>query len=127
MTFTEVSNDIKISVRPVFMENESDIIRGKYVFVYFIKIENIGSEQVQLLRRHWEIEDSGAESYEVDGDGIVGRQPIIEPGKTHSYNSYCVLKSMSGSMKGYYEMQRLNGEIIQVRIPMFLLRSHLLN
>jgi ApaG protein len=127
MTFTEVSHDIKIIVKPVFIENESDIIRKKYVYVYFIKIENIGTEQVQLLRRHWKIQDSNGESHEVDGDGVIGRQPVISPGKSHSYNSYCVLKSMSGSMKGHYEMKRADGRILQVKIPEFLLRSHLLN
>jgi ApaG protein len=127
MIFTEVSHDVRIMVKPIFMENESDLLLSKYVFVYFITIENIGTERVHLLRRHWSIEDSRAEKYDVDGDGIVGRQPIIEPGKKHSYNSYCVLKSMSGSMTGYYEMRKEDGEIINVKIPKFLLRSHLLN
>lgn len=127
MTFTEVTHDIRIVVKPVFIENESDVIRKKFVYVYFIKIENLGTEQVQLMKRHWEISDSNGETYEVNGDGVVGRQPIIAPGKSHSYNSYSVLKSMSGSMKGYYEMKREDGQMIQVKIPEFLLRSHLLN
>lgn len=127
MTYSEVTHDVKIQVRPIFMETESDLITGKYVFAYFITIENLSDEKIQLLRRHWEINDSAGESYVVDGDGVVGRQPIITPRRSHSYNSYCVLKSMVGSMEGYYEMMRPNGEIIQVKIPKFLLRSHLLN
>jgi ApaG protein len=127
MTFTEVSHDIRVVVKPVFVEEASDIIISKYVYIYFIQIENLGNEPVTLLRRHWTIFDSTGESYDVDGDGVVGRQPLIEPGKSHQYNSYCVLKSMSGSMEGYYEMQKDRGELIRVKIPKFLLRSHLLN
>ncbi len=127
MIFTEVTNDIRVIVKPVFMENESSIFEGKYVFVYFITIENMSTEPVKLLRRHWEIEDSAGESYEVDGDGVIGRQPVIQPGKSHNYNSYCVLKSMAGSMEGYYEMSRKDQTVLKVRIPRFFLRSHLLN
>lgn len=127
MTYSEVTHDVKIQVRPIFMETESDLITGKYVFAYFITIENLSNERIQLLRRHWEIHDSTGEFYKVDGDGIVGRQPVIAPGRSHSYNSYCVLKSMAGTMEGYYEMMRPDGELIQVKIPKFLLRSHLLN
>ncbi|MCH8558740.1 MAG: Co2+/Mg2+ efflux protein ApaG [Balneolia bacterium] len=125
--YTETSHDVKIVVKPTYVEDESDVITGKYVFVYFITIENLGSEPVKLLRRHWSIEDSAGETYEVNGDGVVGRQPVIQPGKSHNYNSYCVLKSMSGSMQGHYIMQKESGEQIQVSIPRFVLRSHLLN
>ena len=127
MTFVEVSHDIKVVVKPVFVEDASDLIVSKYVFVYFIQIENLGEVPVKLLRRHWVISDSIGETHQVDGDGVIGRQPLIEPGKSHQYNSYSVLKSMIGTMEGHYEMQKPNGELIQVKIPKFLLRSHLLN
>jgi ApaG protein len=125
--YTETSHGVTVTVKPTFMESESDVITGKYVFVYFITIENNGQEPVKLLRRHWLIEDSAGESYEIDGDGVIGRQPVIEPGKRHNYNSYCVLKSMAGNMEGHYEMERPDGEVIRIRIPRFMLRSHLLN
>ncbi|AXJ02020.1 ApaG protein [Cyclonatronum proteinivorum] len=127
MTYTEISNDVKVSVKPVFIENESDIISGKYVYAYFITIENIGPDPIKLLTRYWHISDSTGDVYEIEGEGVIGRQPVIQPGKSHSYNSYCVLKSMSGSMKGYYLMQRDSGERVKVTIPVFQLRSHLLN
>ncbi len=126
-SYTETTHDIRVIVKPTFMESESDIIGSKYVFVYFITIENLADQPVKLLRRHWEIEDSAGESYEIDGDGVIGRQPVIEPGKKHRYNSYCVLKSMAGSMQGFYEMQKSGDGVIRVVIPKFLLRSHLLN
>lgn len=127
MIYSEVTHDIKIQVRPVFMETESDLVISKYIFAYFITIQNLGNERIQLLRRHWEIHDSAGEIYKVDGDGVIGKQPIIPPGRSHSYNSYCVLKSMIGTMEGFYEMKRPDGEIFHAKIPKFLLRSHLLN
>ncbi|MCH8486052.1 MAG: Co2+/Mg2+ efflux protein ApaG [Candidatus Cyclonatronum sp.] len=127
MTYTEISFDIKVIVKPVFLENESDVITGKYVYAYFITIENLGQEPVKLLNRYWHIADSTGDVYEIEGEGVIGRQPVIGPGKSHSYNSYCVLKSMAGNMKGYYLMQRDNGERVKVNIPEFHLRSHLLN
>lgn len=128
--FTETSHDIRVVVKPTFMQSESDVVNQKYVFVYFITIENMSNMPVKLLRRHWIIEDSNGESQEVSGEGVIGRQPVIQPGKAHRYNSYSVLKSMSGTMEGYYEMQRgpaESGEVLRVNIPKFWLRSHLLN
>lgn len=126
-TFIEISHDISVEVRPVYLEEESSAVEGKHVFAYFITIRNMGDQSVQLLRRHWEIKDSVGERYEVDGEGIIGKQPFIAPQAEHKYNSFCVLKSYRGTMKGYYVMEREDGERIRVRIPQFLLSSHLLN
>lgn len=127
MTFTEITHDIKIIVMPVFVEKESDLITGRFVFAYFITIENIGTDTVQLRTRQWYIHDSNGETSEVHGEGVVGRQPVLRPGESHSYNSFCVLKTFHGSMEGHYEMMRTDGQLIRVNIPRFLLRSHLLN
>ena len=127
LLFTEISHDIKISVQPVFVESDSDVIRKKFIYAYYVMIENLGNKPVKLLSRYWKIMDSTGEVNEVEGDGVIGRQPRIEPGSSHRYNSYCVLKSMKGSMKGFYTMEKDNGDYIKVRIPEFLLRSHLLN
>jgi ApaG protein len=126
-TFTEISHEISVEVKPVYLQQESDPLSGKHVFAYFISIKNLGSERVQLLKRHWEIHDSTGECYEVNGDGVIGKQPILEPGESHRYNSFCVLKSYQGSMVGYYLMERGGNQPIKVRIPRFLLNSHLLN
>jgi len=126
-SFVEISHNIKVEVRPEYMETESDAPNRKHVFAYFIRIYNLGDQPVRVLKRHWEINDSAGEEYEVDGDGIVGRQPLIEPGSHHEYNSYCVLKSYKGSMTGYYLAEREDGETLKITIPTFLLRSHLLN
>ena len=125
--FVEVSHDISVEVKPIYLEEESSPVVHKHVFAYFITIVNLGEQSVQLLRRHWDIHDSGGEDHEIDGEGVIGVQPVIEPGKEHTYNSFCVLKSYRGSMQGYYTMEREDGKTIKVRIPRFLLISHLLN
>ena len=126
-TYIEVSNNIQVEVRPVYLQEKSNPVGRKHVFVYFITIRNRGTVEVQLLKRHWEIEDSGGEQYEVDGDGVIGKQPVIAPGEEFEYNSSCILKSFSGVMKGYYVMEREDGTTLKVAIPRFLLRSHMLN
>jgi ApaG protein len=127
MMFTEITHDIRVIVKPVFIEQESDLVAGRYVFAYFITIENMGLGEVQLMRRQWFISDSNGESHEVHGEGVVGRQPVIKPGEAHNYNSYCVLRSFEGAMEGYYEMRKDDGTMVRVTIPRFLLKSHLLN
>ncbi|MDZ7716508.1 MAG: Co2+/Mg2+ efflux protein ApaG [Balneolaceae bacterium] len=126
-TFVQISHDISVEVKPLYLEKESNAVAHKHVFAYFISIKNMGDKAVQLLKRHWFIEDSATGNYEVDGEGVIGKKPNIEPGKSHKYNSFCVLKSYRGSMKGYYLMERENGDSIKVKIPKFLLSSHLLN
>lgn len=126
-TFVEISHDISVAVKPLYLEEESSPVAGKHVFAYFITIRNMSDTPVQLLERHWDIKDSIGEEYTVDGDGVIGKQPVIEPNDKHEYNSFCVLKSYKGSMKGYYLMEREDGVRIKVKIPEFLLSSHILN
>ena len=126
-TFVEISHDISVEVKPLYLEEESNAVAHKHVFAYFISIKNMGEKEVQLLKRHWLIKDAATGEYEVDGEGVIGKKPIIKPGNSHEYNSFCVLKSYRGSMKGYYLMEREDGESIKVRIPKFQLCSHLLN
>ena len=126
-SFVEISYGVSVEVKPVYLEQESSPMANRHVFAYFITIRNLGEAPVQLLKRHWEIEDSSGEHYEVDGDGVIGKQPVIPPDGDHKYNSFCVLKSYRGSMAGYYLMERESGEQIKVRIPRFYLISHVLN
>lgn len=95
----------------------------KFVFGYFIRIENVGSEPVQLIRRNWVIKDGNGKIENVDGEGVVGEQPVIHAGSSHEYNSYCVLETFEGSMEGAYLMERENGEEFPVEIPKFLLKA----
>src|SRR5262245_51476964 len=95
----------------------------KFVFAYFVRIENTSDQPVQLLRRHWFISDSNGKTDEVEGAGVVGQQPLIQPGHAHEYNSFCVLETFEGSMEGTYLMQKENGEKFKAVIPRFILRA----
>lgn len=123
MTYTAVTEGIRITVRPVFMDGQSDALQRKFVFAYFIRIENHTLRPVQLLRRHWFIRHSNGRFEEVEGEGVVGKQPFIRPGAHHEYNSFCILETMEGSMEGTYLMQRESGELFRVTIPKFTLRA----
>jgi len=122
-TFSETTENITITVRPVYLQGESNIFARKFVFAYFVRIENNGSDNVQLLRRHWFIAHNTGKMEEVEGDGVIGKQPIITPGSFHEYNSFCILESMEGWMEGTYTMKRTNGEIFFAAIPRFILRA----
>src|ERR1700741_2883470 len=91
--YTATTENITIHVRPAYLDHESDVMERKFVFAYFVRIENHGTEDVQLLRRHWFINHAGGRVEEVEGEGVVGKQPVIPPGKTHEYNSFCILDS----------------------------------
>lgn len=127
MRYTEITNDVRIIVLPAYVEQESDPVGMRHVFSYTITIENQGPEPVQLMKRHWLIKDSNGESYEVKGEGVIGKQPLIKPGASHTYSSFCVLKSFRGSMEGYYEMAREDGSVLYATIPKFVLSAHSLN
>ncbi len=121
--YAATTEDITVRVRPVYLDGQSSIIERKFVFAYFIRIENNGPGNVQLLRRHWFIQDGSGEVKEVEGEGVVGNQPTIASGRWHEYNSFCVLESFEGSMEGTYLMERPNGEQFHVAIPRFTLRA----
>ena len=112
---------IRITVRPVYVEDQSMPVLRRYVFVYFIRIENVSHRVVQLLSRHWYIHDSIGEDYEVAGDGVVGEQPTLQPGGVHEYNSFCILKSPNGHMEGRYRFVSDDDALFDAAIPRFLL------
>jgi ApaG protein len=122
-TYTATTEGIRITVQPVYLDGQSDVLQRKFVFAYFIRIENGSSQMVQLMRRQWFIRHSSGRIEEVEGEGVVGKQPTIHPGSSHEYNSYCVLETMEGAMEGTYLMKRENGENFRVAIPTFTLRA----
>jgi ApaG protein len=122
-TYTATTEAIRVSVRPVYLDGQSDAMQRKFVFAYFIRIENLGTEKVQLMRRHWHIQHANGKLEEVEGEGVIGKQPMLKPGESHDYNSFCILETMEGSMEGTYLMMRPNGSTFSVTIPRFTLRA----
>ncbi len=114
------TNGIKISVITRYEAQHSSIPESRYVFSYKITIINESDHTVQLLSRHWYINDSNCNNREVKGEGVVGEQPILSPGASHSYVSWCPFKTEVGMMKGYFIMSRqIDHELIKVDVPDF--------
>lgn len=110
---------ISIQVRPRFSLARSDPADRTFVFSYRVELVNEGEEDARLLFRHWRIHDAAGEDSEVDGEGVVGEQPLLAPGGSHSYSSFCVLRSPIGYMEGYYTFQRPDGRRFRVPVPRF--------
>ena len=110
---------IRITVRPLYLPDESYPDQDRYVFAYFVRIENVGVDAMQLRSRRWLIHDSIGEETEVVGDGVVGEQPKLGPGAVHEYQSFCVLKSPQGAMEGQYFFARHAGGTFTADIPRF--------
>ena len=118
----EITKGVKVSVETEYQPSYSSPSQYHYVFTYRITIENQSELTIQLMRRHWHIHDAGFSQREVEGDGVVGQQPVLEPGQTHQYVSGCNLKSGIGKMVGTYEMERIvDGSNFRVKIPEFMM------
>lgn len=116
----QVTHGVEISVETRFLPSESSIRHGHYFFMYEITIENKNEFSVQLLSRHWHIYDSNGEYREVKGEGVIGEQPVIEPGQKYSYRSGCNLATEIGRMEGAYTMVRLfDNKEFEAQIPAF--------
>jgi len=123
-----ISNNIRISVTSDYIAQQSLENEQQFVFSYTITISNESEETVQLINRYWLITDSNGENNTVSGEGVIGQQPFIEADQSFTYTSGCILKSPLGNMQGHYQMQRNNGELIQVDIPIFrLAKPNILN
>ena len=121
--YTEVTQDVKVDVTPVFLDTESRPQEDHFTWVYKITITNMGSLTVQLMNRYWRIVDSRGAQEEISGPGVVGEQPVLAPGETYSYESGCPLKTPSGIMMGHYEMVNEAGMPFHAKVPAFSLDS----
>ena len=119
--YSETTRAIKVTVRPFYLEQHSSPDDNRYVWAYHVRIENVGAETVQLRNRHWRITDSLGRLQEVRGPGVVGEQPVLEPGGSFEYTSSCPLATPSGFMVGDYEMETPNGDSFLARVPAFSL------
>lgn len=117
------TDGITVRVAVNFLPEQSQPEAGKWFWVYHIRIENGGAERVQLMTRHWRITDGRGMVNLVDGEGVVGEQPVLDPGKSHDYVSGCPLTTPHGTMEGFYTFQRADGSLLEVRIPFFPLAA----
>jgi ApaG protein len=117
---SKISEGIEISVETFYQPDYSNPVSGEYMFAYRITIENHNNFPVKLHRRHWYIIDSNGNNREVEGEGVVGVQPTLQPGERYQYVSGCNLRSEMGKMHGTYLMENLhNKSSFDVNIPVF--------
>ena len=123
-----ITEGIRIAVETRYLEDKSEPQLDKFVFAYEITISNEGDDEAQLLTRHWIIQDATNYVDEVVGEGVIGKTPILEPGHSFSYTSFCPLRTEWGIMKGTYGMVRPDGEEFDAVIaPFVLMPPYLLN
>ncbi len=111
--------DVVVRVAVSFLADQSEPARGRWFWAYHIRIENEGAQDVQLMSRRWLITDGRGVRHRVAGDGVVGVQPLIEPGGSYDYVSGCPLDTPTGSMEGSYQMVAADGRTFDVAIPRF--------
>ena len=121
--YSALTRDIQVTVLPEFVAERSDPDEGQFFWAYTIEITNLGRSTVQLVSRHWRITAGNGHREEVKGPGVVGEQPVLNPGDTFRYTSGCPLTTPSGIMEGTYRMVDENGASFDIEIPSFSLDS----
>ena len=118
-----VTESIRVEVLSRYSAENSRPLEDNWVFQYTVRITNQGPETVQLISRHWIITDGSQHTEEVKGPGVVGEQPVLAPGESFQYSSWCPLKTPTGSMHGTYQMARTSGEQFDIEIAPFALKA----
>lgn len=121
--YEAITENIRVTVEPQFLENQTRPEEGKFVWAYTVTVENLGAETVTLLTRHWIITDARGKRQDVRGDGVVGEKPVLAPGQSFRYTSGCPLSTPSGVMVGSYGMITGSGRAFDIAIPAFSLDS----
>ncbi len=121
--YSQTTHSVVVNVEPFYLESQSAPEENRYLWAYRVSIRNEGGESVHLERRFWSIVDDTGRTQTVDGEGVVGEQPILKPGEIFIYTSGVPLQTPSGIMSGHYEMRTESGELLEVAIPAFSLDS----
>jgi ApaG protein len=116
-----ITRNIRVHVETEYAPSRSNPLLNQWFFLYTIRLTNEGGETVQLISRHWIITDAMGQIEEVSGPGVVGQQPVLEPGESFEYTSGCPLRTPFGSMRGAYQMVSDKQERFEIEIPLFTL------
>ena len=122
-SYAEETRGFIVRVSVSFLPEQSEVGKGRWFWAYHIRIENEGLMAAQLLTRHWDIRDANGVHHLVDGEGVVGEQPVIKPGHAYDYVSGCPLTTPSGMMQGSYQMLGEDGSRFYIAIPKFSLST----
>ena len=118
-----ITSGIKVQVVSKYIPEHTNPDIPRYFFAYWVTITNESETAIKLMDRHWEITDAIGKLKVVDGEGVIGKQPIIKPGESFSYNSFCPIETEFGMMTGHFQVKREDGHFIKIEIPQFQLIS----
>jgi len=129
MSSEPISENVTVSTETSFVEQQSDIDNNQFVFSYKITISNLSNQTIQLLSRHWIIQDANLKVEEIYGEGVIGEQPVLSPGQSYSYTSGAIIETEIGTMEGRYFLitkpdpatPESNGTEFEIPIPKFIL------
>ena len=120
--YRELTDNIEVEVIPLYVPGQEQF-PGQYLYTYNVSITNHSSKPCQLLSRHWIIIDGFGCREDIKGEGVVGDQPVIQPGQTYQYSSYCPLPTPTGNMRGFFNFIDNDKQSFQVKVPLFFLRQ----
>lgn len=121
--YQEETQGILINVFPTYVDERSAPENDYYFFAYRVTITNLGNEPLKLINRHWIIRDGAKKERFINGEGVVGKRPLIEPGDQFEYQSFCPLETPTGNMRGKYEFMTPDGDRFWVPVPLFFFRT----
>jgi ApaG protein len=123
VTYASTTRDITVTIRPIYLDEPSDVLNQQFTFGYAVCIENTGSDEVQLLRRRWIIRESDGSRQDLEGDATLPGHPVVGPGEAHVHDGSCTITSFDGKVEGNYLVQRSDGERFRVPVPSFHLHA----
>jgi len=118
-----ITSGIKVQVVSKYIPEHTNPDIPRYFFAYWVTITNESELSIKLIDRHWEITDATGKLKVVDGEGVIGKQPVIRPGESFSYNSFCPIETEFGMMTGHYQVKQEDGQFMKIEIPQFQLIS----
>lgn len=121
--YTATTQNIQVEVAPAYVPERSAPEHNQYFYSYKIRITNHGDFACRVIHRHWKIKDGNGKVYEVQGSGVVGEQPMLAPGESYEYTSFCPLHSPFGNMRGKYQMIDQFGNRFWIEVPVFFFRK----
>lgn len=118
-SYSQTTAQVRVTVFPEFLPDRSEINRGIYAHAYRVVIENIGTDTIQLLNRHWKVTSGGRQIADVKGEGVIGEQPVLQGGESFEYQSWTIVKDAVGAMLGSYTFVSERGDFFDVVVPEF--------
>jgi ApaG protein len=121
--YTATTQDIQVEVVPAYVPERSDPEQNQFFYSYKVRITNHGTMTCKVIQRHWKIKEGNGKVYDVQGVGVVGEQPRLEPGMSYEYTSFCPIHSPYGNMRGKYQMLDEFGNRFWIQVPLFFFRK----